>query len=360
MTSTAVLMRWLGPWASAAAVPDTYRREVEVPRAGRAPLKLWVYGPRSRRAHGTYVFVHGFNPWGPADRRSDRFTRILAHSGFVVVAPFLDELIDLHMVGHAGDDLQLAVDHCQELTEHRRGTRPSLFGLSFGSLPTLQVASRAPDSVAGTVVYGGYADPVATVRYAAGLAPPRPDVLSADPLSRPGVISSLDARAGRPDSPVRSAWRYFVESTWGRLDMHEVEAFESFARQIAATLDGDDARRFLTGCGLGDDAEAFFERIVGEAGDMADLDPRPGFDAIRCPLRVMHGMDDRVIPWTEQETLLAGFASHPDVRHYRTGIFDHTRVHTPLELIARGPQALGDLRTLTAMAGAIAEIGHLA
>ena len=55
------------------------------------------------------------------------------------------------MVGHVGDDLQLAVEHCTQLAEHPAGTRPSLFGLSFGSLPTLQVASRAPDAVAGVV-----------------------------------------------------------------------------------------------------------------------------------------------------------------------------------------------------------------
>ena len=81
--STARLARWLGPWADPTRAPFVRTEQATVEH-----LTVRVYHPRGRTPRATYLIAPGLHYAGPDDPRMDRFCRILAAAGQLVIAPF--------------------------------------------------------------------------------------------------------------------------------------------------------------------------------------------------------------------------------------------------------------------------------
>jgi len=365
------LARWLGPWADPAKAPGyverrelwVEKRELWVEKRDAEPVRTWVYTPGDRRALGSLVFAHGVNPWGPADPRSDRFTRVLAGAGFVVIAPFLRDLIRFDIGGaSAADELLAVVAQADAIAGDTALGRPGVFALSFGCLPALSVASSeaAADAISGLVVYGGFGDPAATLRRSVGLGDgadadfvvPDPQVLPAIAYYATGAAAG-DAPA--PDSAA-GAWRRLVEETWGVEAMHEPGAQAARARALADALSEPERSLFLRGCGLSDESRRFFEEQI-EKIDLSALDVRPRLSGLRCPVRLMHGVGDRVIHHGQMDVLREAMPVDLDVRCFRTGLFEHSRQPSLSAYASAGMDLAREARTLLGMVRAIAEIG---
>src|SRR5262245_561354 len=94
LMALASLIHWLGPWADAsAAPPEPVRSEIMI--EGPRLFAAWVYRPR--RPRSACLLLQGLHYAGPADPRFDRFARILAASGLLVMAPFLPDYCALRL-----------------------------------------------------------------------------------------------------------------------------------------------------------------------------------------------------------------------------------------------------------------------
>src|SRR5690554_1723584 len=94
------LGRWLGPWAGAEQAPEGVLRTsvfVEARAEGERPFEAWLYRPRRGRPLGAYLVAPGLHYAGPADPRMDRFLRVLASAGLVVLCPFLPDFTALRV-----------------------------------------------------------------------------------------------------------------------------------------------------------------------------------------------------------------------------------------------------------------------
>ena len=142
--SVARLARWLGPWSGPRNVPSEVLREelaMGSARGGGTSLDAFVYRPRARALGGSVLLVPGLHYLGPRDPRFDRFARILADAGYLVLAPLLPSYLRLTVVPSVLDELETALDALLVHPLRPRHVRPGMMSISFGSMPALRVRS---------------------------------------------------------------------------------------------------------------------------------------------------------------------------------------------------------------------------
>ena len=330
--SLASLVRWLGPWTDAEKLPTNIsRREVVIDRDHTlGEYRGWLYSP-AQGARGSYLVAPGLHYDGPADPRIDRFCRIMAASGFVVLAPFLPDFVAMHVRERVIDDLASAFEWLSSF-EERPPTHPAVFSISFGSLPALRLAAnpRWSKKLSHLICFGGYGDFGDTLEFcltgeANNLSNPPPR----DPLNQPAVfinlLEHLDELPGDRTKLV-GAWLRYMQATWGRPEMKVPEAYSLVANEIAAELDEQTREGFLIGTGLRPGALVLCRAALAKLGASASfLDPRPYIEAIERPVYLVHGTDDDVIPFTQAELLASAFPQSKPARVLLTGLYDHTR-----------------------------------
>src|SRR5262245_36535473 len=124
MTPFLELIRWLAPWAPQHRSPTGIQRRRRLFRdgeiTGRAARHLGRVpnesGPRKLEAYfyrpdaeplGAWLISPGLHFDGPDDPRLDRFCRVLANAGQLVIAPFLPSYLELLIDPSAADDLEI-------------------------------------------------------------------------------------------------------------------------------------------------------------------------------------------------------------------------------------------------------------
>src|SRR4051812_21585875 len=100
------LARWLGPWADSTASPEVETRDEEI--AGIAARVFRRHD--STRFDRRVVIAPGLHYAGPDDPRLDRFCRVLAASGHLVIAPFVPSYLALVPDEQAKRDFIAVVD----------------------------------------------------------------------------------------------------------------------------------------------------------------------------------------------------------------------------------------------------------
>jgi pimeloyl-ACP methyl ester carboxylesterase len=312
------LARWLGPWADAGQRPRVEVREQEV-----AGIRVRLYG-HARRA--TYLIAPGLHYAGPDDPRMDRFCRVLATAGHLVVAPFIPDYLALAPGPRAIADFARVFEALPRWSTQR----PIVFSISFGSLLAFALAAERGDAIDRLVVFGGYADFHDTLRFcltgevASGRAATR------DPLNQPVVLMNLldHIAHDRAHTPALIAgWRRYVERTWGRPEMKAVARFGAVAEELAPEVPEAVRELFLIGIGARPGA-VDLARPALAAFDARPLDPTPYLARIATRVELVHGADDDVIPF-EQSHALAAALVRADVRVHVTGLYGHTGAQRP-------------------------------
>ena len=346
---TAILTRWLGPWAKPHLAPERIsRRAVAIPaeKPGDRELASWFYLPPGGKPRVAWLVTPGLHFNGPDDPRLDRLCRILASSGAAVLAPSLPDHRALRVTPRSPGDLERAFDALVAQPELPRATRPAVFAISFGSLPALRLAAgeRCRDRVRELVLFGGYADFTETIRYAlTGLVEGK-QIGRPDPLNKPVVF--MNALDGIPDAPadrepLMAAWHSFCVQTWGREEMKQ-GGWRDVAERLSASLSDTHRPLFRLGVGLDEGTQAAGEAALARL-DTAFCDPsRGGLEGIRCPVHIVHGASDDVIPANQARKIAASLPAHVPVAVHLTGLYGHAdRGSLP------GPVALArELRTL--------------
>jgi pimeloyl-ACP methyl ester carboxylesterase len=303
-----------------------------------------------------YVIAPGLHFAGPDDPRLDRFCRVIAAAGFVVVAPFLASYVSLRIVPSAIVDLESVV-----LATHARFAelgRPAIFSISFGSWPAFEVAARNHDSVDGVITFGGYAEFESVARFCIdGVMHDERGAhqMVCDPLNRPALFLNI-AHHLETEATVElgRAWTELCHRTWGNMELKLPGRLDPFIDAIEASLPPAHRALFRVGAaGLDQSGELVEAALERGRAEFACVSPRIALAQIRCPVVICHGLEDDVIPWGEA-TKLHRALGHAPVRLHLTGLYAHTGAG-PLKLTAVAREAT----TLLAIASAIANGGRL-
>jgi pimeloyl-ACP methyl ester carboxylesterase len=329
-------MRWLGPWTPEARAPDVRTERLTID--GRFAAKIFS----GDRAIGALAIAPGVHFLGPDDPRMDRFCRILAASGIVTLCPYLPDFVALRVRASAIDDFDLTFS-----TLRARFPRPGVFSISFGSLLALRLAAARPDDLAGLVVFGGYADWDATIRFAASGEIDGKPWIAHDGRNLPVVYMNLF-----DDLPpaVVAAWTRYVRASWGRAEMRDEPGWAPVARAHADGLSPADRDLYLRGCGLLPGALDEISRALdARRAALTYLDPRPHLSTIRRPVWLVHGLTDDVIPWPQAEELRRSLPAAAHARVLLTGLYGHTAIEG-----GRGPLAAArEVTTMTRIVSAL-------
>jgi len=303
-----VLGRWLGPWSDPARAPDAIVDDEVI-----AGLRIRVYRPR-REPRATYLIAPGLHYQGPDDPRLDRFCKILAAAGHLVVAPFIPDYLALTPCAGAKRDFARAFAALPRWSSQR----PVVFSISFGSLLAFALAAEHADALDGLVIFGGYADFHATMRFClAGEG--------RDPLNQPVVFANLvDTLEPPPADPAAlvAAWRRYVEATWGRPELKQRARYTAIAHALAPEVPASVREMFLVGVGARPGSLAVATAALARF-DASALDPTPYLARIRGRVDLVHGTDDDVIPFEHSHELAAKLVN-AEVRVHITGMYGHT------------------------------------
>jgi dienelactone hydrolase len=343
------VLRYLGPWAGTSLPAGIERRvrwigtaEADSGATHAEAVRAYEFRPTSASVppRGVFVVLHGLHFLGPEDHRLERFCRVLAAAGHVVVAPFLTRSLALE----ASDETTRQVDHvvryASELARAEALPPPAIFTISFGSLPGIQVAAtRTRAELSSLVLFGGYARFEDTLRFALtgedaqlGAMPGR------DPLNVPAIfINLLSLLPGSFRREVlHAAYVDVARRTWGRPEMRATETRRPVAEEVARAhgLRGDEIELFFVGCGLADGHTITRDALARGGGAATGAgtrfaDPRPALGRLTVPVFVLHGRDDDVIPWTEAHAIRAHLpAGHPHALLF-SGMHGHTGTQLP-------------------------------
>ena len=329
--------------------------DTEVERDGaRLPATLFLPAGGDGPWPG-WVVLGGVTRMGRRHPQLVRFTRALAASGAAVVVPEVPEWRDLRLVPTvAAPTIRAGI----EALRTRRDVRPGkvgVVGLSFGA-PQVALATTVDgvaQHVAGTALFGGYCDLELTLRcMISGVHEWRGERhrLVPDPYGRWVVASNFltDVEGYEDAGDVAAALRALaLAATERRVPAWspEHDALKDALRpSIAACRRGlfdffaprTDAPQPC--CEEGDAWAALLAGACRRAEPL--LEPSRRLGCVRVPTRLIHGRNDRLIPYTESLRFKEGLDDAVEADVTITGLFAHSATLAPPSLTARTREAL--------------------
>lgn len=274
---------------------EIVERIVEIPGPDRTiPVKLFVPADGFRRV---VLMVHGVHWKGYDEPRLLHFARTLASMGIAVAAPDLEDLKNYQLEPRAVDEIEASAlwlldDSGLESPDGKIG----ILGISFAGGLGISAASR--ESLAGRVAYifsfGGHGDLDRTLEYLIDGAMPGAGRVPPHVYGQAVVIRFFADRLVPPD----------------QVDRLRAVLFDYLRDQkeaVRAALDSlaPESRRLVKLCLERDVAalgKILDEKIGGFSTDRS-LSPVKG-EPPDCPLFLLHGSADNVIP--PSESVLTG------------------------------------------------------
>jgi pimeloyl-ACP methyl ester carboxylesterase len=225
----------------------------ERPFAHASGVQGVLYTPRDVTEAPGLVLAHGIHEDGIRDARLVAFARAVAASGVVVLTP---ELVDLahYRVTHAG--AELIAEAARALAAHLHRERVGVFGVSFGGGLALRAACEPElrDAIERVITLGAHHDAAFVSRFFLGEAARGPDGKRAQ-LKPHGYGASV-----------------LFQSLFGEKHKGSITLEDKLRVERALTQ---------------------------RARELADASPANCPGAPRVPLYLVHGLGDRIIPYTE-------------------------------------------------------------
>ncbi len=340
-----MLARWLGPWTASDACPPQRRRQIAVraDSAGDEEFPAYVYSPAGNPV-GAYLIAPGVHHAGPDDPRSDRFCRVLAAAGALVMAPRIPSYVTMRVDPRAIADFERAFRAMRALPDLPATIKPRVFSISVGSLLALHLAAHPvhAGSIGRLVLFGGYGDWDAIMDFLVTGRVGGTFLPEADRLNQAVVFTNLiEHMEGAPSAAeladLHEAWRVFCRRTWSEGAMKHT-GFAPVAAEVAQTLPQPLRRWFLVGCGVEAGNYEMCVDALARAGSKGHyLYPTRILSRIQCPVTLVHGLDDDVIPYSQSEFLAEALRHHVPVDLFLTGLYAHSnragaRSRSPLAL----------------------------
>lgn len=286
-------------------------RDTSYSRAGRE-LRASVYRPASlRRPAPAWIVLHGLTYHGPRHPGLQRFASALAASGHVVFIPEIQEWSRLMVAPELTlPTIQAAAD-AAVLRDDVDAERIGIFGFSFGATHAIAAATdqQLPQRIRAITAWGGYAEVARLVEF--GLTGTHEldgvrEYLTPDPYGRWifGANYLTDVPGYSDMGRVADALlRLALEA--GRTGVFAGDPiYEPVKRELAAGLAARERPVFELFAPIGPHdpvaaralADALTRTILAKDPLM---EPGPHLHAVRIPVLLAHGRDDRLIPYTE-------------------------------------------------------------
>ena len=324
-------------WKS--GVPGLREEAVEIHRGDRRiPGALLLPEGRSGPLPG-WVILHGITRPGPGHPTLQRFARAMAGSGAAVLVPEIPEWRELHLAPEqVSATIRASVLHLDRREEVGR-RRTGVIGFSFGA-PQAIIAATHPSlkgHLAAVVGFGGYCrleELVAFLFSGRHEWEGRSYVLEPDPYGRwvvggnyldrtPGYEEAEDvSRAllelARMAGDIQvGAWEPIFDTRKDELE----EAIHPSRRELF--------RAFAPAAGQPPDREIWeplapvLARTIRASSPLAEAPPF--LHRLDVPVRLIHGREDRLIPFSETLRLGREFPPDADIQVFLTGLFSHSQ-----------------------------------
>jgi dienelactone hydrolase len=303
-------------------------------------VEATVYRPsRQRGPLPGWLVLHGLTRPGRRHPGLIRFARAIARSGSIVMVPEIPEWRELHVAPAVTiETIRAAVRALQQRDDVSHG-HVGLFGFSFGATQALIAASdeQTAGQLHGLASWGGYGDIRRLFRFGlSGLHEldgvtyeTRPDpygawVMAANYLTQvPGYSGAAAVE--------RSLFELALESGERRVYAWD-PVYDATKIRLRATLPADQRDLFDLVAPLTSAPPPDVQQCLALADAIADtalrvdplLDPGPFLPAVRVPVLVAHGRDDRLIPFTESVKLARALPARHLVGVTITSLFQHS------------------------------------
>jgi dienelactone hydrolase len=317
----------------------TFEAEI-VYRRGSESLPATLYRPsRGPGRLPGWVVLHGLTRPGRRHRSLIRFARAVASAGNVVLVPEIPEWRDLRVAPALAIDTIRAAVLALQARDDVRHDHAGLFGFSFGATQALIAATddAIAGQLAGVAAWGGYCDLRRLFRF--GLTGMH-EVDGVTYQARPdpyGVWimagNYLPLIPGHEDTaPVAGALHALAIESGEHGAYAWDPVYDDSKRRFRAALAPRHRSLFdllapLTTQPERDEARALeLAEQLAQTAILRDplLDPRPFLDAVKVPVVVAHGRDDRLIPFTESIRLSRSLPAGAMKSLNITALFQHS------------------------------------
>lgn len=295
---------------------------------GTLPADLYRPSGRLRRV---VLLAHGVHHLGRKEPRLARYARELARAGSLVLVPDLPDLMAFELKPRTLEHLEAAVLHLHSLPEAARNrSQVQLHGISFAGGLSLCAAGRPAlrGKVGAVFAFGAHADLDRVMRFLAGVPGAAPGAPDPHPYGQAVVLRSVADRLVPPEQvePLREALLCYLQE--------RPDAFQARLRTLPP-----EARRLAGHCGtrpsgtLTEALRPFASTLQGDPA-LSPLRQAPP----TCPVFLLHGSGDRVIPPTETQALAAWSRNSTPT----FGLVSRRISHVDLEAQPRALEALVD------------------
>jgi pimeloyl-ACP methyl ester carboxylesterase len=348
-----------------AEAPRVVESELEISHAGGtfdATLFLpeGFFGPLPG-----WVTLHGITRSGRKHPTLVRFVRALSASGAAVLVPEIPEWREMYLAPAEAEDTMRAAILALANREETQPGRLGAMGFSFGA-PQALMAGTDPELIPhlrAVASFGGYFDLERTARFLfTGEHEWRGDRYRIEPdpygrwvvggnfLSETEEYGDTGAVAGALLDLARSAGDVQVPS-WDPIHDTRKKELEAALPEAGRGL----FRAFAPDAGTRMPPSQDDHLIRALAKAARGVSPR--FDIgsrlkdIRVPVRLIHGRQDRLIPFSETLRMAEGFPPGFNVRVFLTGLFSHSQRNPDREPAKALREQLGFLRLMSVILG---------
>jgi pimeloyl-ACP methyl ester carboxylesterase len=335
-------------WPGTATADD----EVVLP-TNDGEIAATLLRPRGEEPVAGWIVLHGLTVPGRHHPALVRFASALAASGAAVLIPEISPWRRLRIESGAAESvIEASIGYLRSRPDIRGGGL-NLVGFSFGGAHGLIAASRPGirDSIRGVVAFGAFCDLARTTRFMLTGEHEWQGVQrrsDPDPYGRWILVGNYlrDVPEYQHMQGVAEAALRLAEEA-GRCGIYAAEPYyDDLKASLRTGLPPDERRMWDLIAPVGDHGETsgsrieLAERIAAAAlANHSVPDPLPFLERLDQRIVLAHGLDDRLIPYTETLRLRAAMPPSVDARVFLTRMFAHSsrdtlsRLQYPREVV---------------------------
>ncbi len=366
MTTVLRTTRALSSWITGRSTIEEY--ETVLPRGDReVPASVIIPAGGGRNLPG-WVVLHGVTRPGRFHPSLLRFVRALASSKAAVLVPQVPEWVDLKLEPERTlPTVRAALDGLRSLPSTTDGPY-GLIGFSFSAPQVIIAAAHqdVSDQLAGVIGFGGYCDVASMVRFQMTGRFEWEDAahhLRPDPYGRwimgGNHLTSIPEYQNAQDV-ANALWQLAVEAGERRILAWD-PSYDSLKEQLRKHVSQDRREIFDLFAPPSDrePPETEAERITplltrADTAAAPLLDPLPFLNRVGTRVQLIHGRNDRLIPYTETLRLEAAFPESRRVDTTITALMDHSQQGGRLASIGKEiSEGTKLLRTLGRLLGTV-------
>ena len=337
--------------------------EVDIPRGDRSVPATLLHPEGARRPLSAWVVLHGVTRPGRYHPMLVRFIRALAGGGVAALVPEIPEWRELNLApDEAAATIRASVLHLSE----RKGILPDRIGIIGFSMGVPQALHAAADPalegrLRGVAGFGGYGNLDRTLHFLfqgehewegeTFVTEPDPYgrwIIGGNYLTRAkgfedagDVAQALLHLARKAGDLQIGAWTSSYDSMKEELQKEIHPSRRHLFRTFAPPSGQLPSREFS------DPLVRALAEAAREANPYAE--PASFLDRIPLPVRLVHGREDRLIPFSETLRLAEAFPHRANIRVYLTGLFSHSQANATAGIGGRGREQLYFLRILSSI-----------